>query len=321
MPTFLREHAPSGSRLPSERVVVFDEAQRAWDRDRVLDRHQGRLAASEPELLVGIGDRISDGFALVALIGEGQEIHAGEESGIRQWAEAVRRRTGWTVTGPRNLRPVFQDAGIDYHDEQLLGLTTSLRSHRASDVALWTGLVLDGALDRARSIAKGLTQAGFTLRISRDLEQAKTYARDRYHDEPSKRFGLITSSKFRTLSQWGIRTARHPYWYYGQWFEAPPTDPHSGCQLDMALSEFGCQGLELDLPIICWGPDCRWDGSAWITSAGRSRNVRDPHRLRLNAYRVLLTRGRDGAVVFVPPSATMDSTFDALCRAGFEPFR
>ena len=88
----------------------------------------------------------------------------------------------------------------------------------------------------------------------------------------------------------------------------------------MALSEFGCQGLELDFPLVCWGPDCRWEGSAWVTKTSRVKDVRDPHRLRLNAYRVLLTRGRDGVAVFVPPDADMDSTFVALCRAGFEPF-
>jgi virulence-associated protein VagC len=320
MRAFLKQHGGSKGPAPPERVVVFDEAQRAWDRDRVLQRHQGQLAASEPELLVQIGNRVADGFALIVLIGEGQEIHTGEESGIGQWASAVKGGGGWNVIGPPHLAAAFRAAGILYQEEQLLGLTTSLRSHRASDVALWTGLLLEGRLDEAQGIADGLRQAGFVLRISRSLGAVQQYVRDRYSGEPSKRFGLIASSKFRTLSQLGVRTARHPYWYYGQWFEAAPTDPHSGCRLETALSEFGCQGLELDLPLICWGPDCRWDGSAWVTKTGRTRNVRDPHRLRLNAYRVLLTRGRDGVAVFVPSGQDMDSTFAALCRAGFEEF-
>jgi Uncharacterized conserved protein (DUF2075) len=319
MRAFLKQHGGSGGGTPPERVVIFDEAQRAWDRDRVLQRHQGQLAASEPQLLVEIGHRVTDGFALVVLIGEGQEIHTGEESGIGQWADAVKHR-GWNVIGPPHLAATFGAAGVAYRAEPLLGLTTSLRSHRASDVALWTGLLLEGRLDEAHDIAAGLKQAGFVLRVSRHLGDLQQYARDRYHGEPSKRFGLIASSKFRTLSRWGVRTARHPYWYYGQWFEAAPTDPHSGCQLEMALSEFGCQGLELDFPLVCWGPDCRWDRSAWVTRTGRVKGVRDPHRLRLNAYRVLLTRGRDGVAVFVPRDTDMDSTFVALCRAGFEPF-
>jgi hypothetical protein len=317
MRAFLKQHGGSRGAAPPERVVVFDEAQRAWDRDRVLQRHQGQLAGSEPDLLVHIGNRVVDGFALIALIGEGQEIHAGEESGIGQWADAV-KGGDWNVIGPAHLAAAFRTANVTYREESLLGLTTSLRSHRAADVALWTGLLLEGHLDEARRVADGLKQAGFVLRISRNLGSLQQYVRDRYHGEPSKRFGLIASSKFRTLSQWGIRTARHPYWYYGQWFEAAPTDPHSGCQLEMALSEFGCQGLELDMPLVCWGPDCRWDGSVWATTTGRTRSIRDPHRLRLNAYRVLLTRGRDGVTVFVPSGADMNSTFAALRHAGLQ---
>lgn len=319
MRSFLRQHGDTKAPLPAERVVVFDEAQRAWDRDRVLLKHRGRFANSEPDLLVGLGDRMPDGFVLVALIGEGQEIHAGEESGIGQWAEALRRRAGWGVIGPSHLAPAFHAAGLSYCEEPLLSLTTSLRSHRASDVALWTGLLLEGRLDDARPVAASLQTAGFVMRVTRTFEELRQYARDRYAGEPSKRFGLVVSSKFRTLAEWGVRTAHHPYWYYGEWFEAPPTDPRSGCRLELAISEFGCQGLELDLPLVCWGPDLTWSGSGWLTPKGRSRQIRDPRRLRLNAYRVLLTRGRDGVVVFVPPTPApaMDATFDALRQAGF----
>jgi len=322
MRSFLRQYGGSKAVTPRERIIVFDEAQRAWDRDRVLARHRGRFADSEPGLLVGVGDRIPEGLVLVALIGEGQEIHAGEESGIGQWAEALRRQPGWDVAGPPHLGAAFRGAGLSYREESLLSLTTSLRSHRASDVALWTGLLLEGRLDEARRVGEMLQAEGFVIRVSRSLEQIRQYARDRYAGELSKRVGLVASSKFRTLAEWGVSTARHPYWYYGEWFEAAPAHPRSCCRLELAVSEFGCQGLELDLPLLCWGPDLAWSGSGWLTPKGRSRNIRDPRRLRLNAYRVLLTRGRDGVVVFVPPTPApaMDLTFDALRRAGFRTF-
>jgi DUF2075 family protein len=80
---------------------------------------------------------------------------------------------------------------------------------------------------------------------------------------------------------------------------------------------FGCQGLELDLPIVCWGPDLIWDGGRWVAKTGRPRKVRDPQRLRLNAYRVLLTRGRDGLLIHVPPG--LDSIWEALLSAGIRP--
>ena len=319
MRSFLRQHGSGRGAPPRERVLVFDEAQRAWDRDRVIVKHRGRLAASEPELLVNVAERASDGSALVALIGEGQQIHAGEESGIEQWAAAVHRSDGWRVVGPPHLAPPFRALHIDYGEEPRLGLTTTLRSHRASDVALWSGLLLEGHLAEAGIVAAGLRRAGFVMRTSRNLAELRTYVFDRYSGEASKRFGLVASSKFRKIVEWGVRPVHHPYWYYGQWFEAPASDPRSGCRLELAVSEFGCQGLELDLPLLCWGPDLAWTGSEWLARTGRSPQIRDPRRLRLNAYRVLLTRGRDGTVVFVPPVRELDATFAALTQGGFVP--
>src|SRR5205085_12520041 len=96
-----------------------------------------------------------------------------------------------------------------------------------------------------------------------------------------------------------------------------PTDPLSCCQLESVVTEFGCQGLELDFALIGWGDDLVWKADAWQTSA-KQRGVKEVLRLRTNAYRVLLTRGRDGACIYVPPEprASMDATYDALLRAG-----
>jgi DUF2075 family protein len=187
-------------------------------------------------------------------------------------------------------------------------------------VSLWVGLLLDGKLDEAGKVAKELRDKGFSMYLSRNLEALREFARSRYSEEPTKRFGLLASSKFRKLDVWGIQGARHPYWYYGEWFEAPPTEPRSCCRLELAISEFGCQGLELDLPLVCWGPDLVWDGKRWAACVGKPRLVRDPQRIRLNAYRVLLTRGRDGVAVFMPPepASLMDSCRDALMVAGFQ---
>ncbi len=137
-------------------------------------------------------------------------------------------------------------------------------------------------------------------------------------DEPARRYGLITSSKFRRTAEYGFEPAQNRFYYYGQWYKAEPGDLRSCCQLRLAVTEFGCQGLELDLPILCWGPDLRWDGTGWQPHIGRARKVKNPHRIRLDAYRVLLSRGRDGLCVFVPrvPDGEMDSTYDALLDAG-----
>ena len=103
-----------------------------------------------------------------------------------------------------------------------------------------------------------------------------------------------------------------------RWFNAEPQDPLSCCQLKDVVAEFQSQGLELDLPIVCWGDDVRWESGGWLAGQPRrrSRLVRDPRQLRINTYLVLLTRGREGVVIFVPPDHAMDATADALRRAG-----
>jgi hypothetical protein len=318
---FMRDHHIRPGVPPRERIVIFDEAQRAWDRDQVLYHHEGRLTSSEPELLVRIGERCPEGFALVALIGEGQQIHIGEESGIEQWADALGSDGGWEVIGPQHLAAPFVARGTRFEVDPLLNLTTGLRSHRATDVSLWAGLVLDGRLEDAGRVATSLAGSGFAIYASRHLDTLKKYICDRYAGDSTRRFGLLTSSKFRKISELGVEVASHRFWYYGRWFEEPASDPKSCCRLDLAITEFGCQGLELDLPLICWGPDLTWDGGKWHPRVRRSPRVRDARKLRLNAYRVLLTRGRDGVVIWVPPEPTeiMDPTFEALRRAGAQP--
>jgi len=315
---FMRDHHIRPDQAPREKIVIFDEAQRAWDRDQVLFKHEGRLTDSEPGLLVRIAERSKEGFALVALIGEGQQIHIGEEGGIKQWAKAVGVNRGWTVLGPRHLLKPFKKQGTPYKVNALLNLTTSLRSHRASEITAWVGHLLKGELKKASKVAASIASQGFEMVCSRHLAPLKDHIRAIYEGDETRRYGLLASSKFRKLPDMGVPTARYPFWYYGPWFEAPPSDPRSGCQLNLAISEFGCQGLELDRPLICWGPDLTWTGKKWIANVRRSKRVHDAEQLRLNSYRVLLTRGRDGFAIWVPPEPVerMDPTFEALQAAG-----
>lgn len=317
--SFLRDKLIRSQAPSRERVVVFDEAQRAWDRDRVLLKHKGQLVGSEPELLVRIADRgPHEAFVLVALIGEGQEIHAGEEAGIGQWVEAVCGSSGWHVVAPEHLAQRFRAAGVETRVESILNLTSTLRSHRASLAAKWVDLLLAGQLDDAANIASQLHESKFTLYVARDLEALREYVRHRYESDPAKRYGILVSSKYRNAGVHGIQPVQASYWYYGEWYEEGPSHPRSGCGLRIAVTESGCQGLELDCPIVCWGPDLTWSGAGWVVRGSRSRHVMDPGRLRKNAYRVLLTRGRDGLCVFVPqgPDREMDLTYAALLRAG-----
>lgn len=316
---YLHDHHVRSKAVPREAVIVFDEAQRAWDRDRIIEKHGGKMTASEPELLLSAAARSTEGSVVVALLGEGQEIHAGEEAGFGQWIDAAGGVAPWHVHGPAHFAAAFRTAGVDYSEHDLLNLTTSLRSHRAGDVARWSTALLDGDLDRAAGLARRLRESGYVMYASRDLAALRAYATDRFAADPARRYGLITSSKFRRTADYDFEPAPNRFYYYGPWYEAGPEEPRSCCQLRLAVTEFGCQGLELDLPILCWGPDLRWNGAAWEPHIGRSRKVKNPHQIRLNAYRVLLTRGRDGLCVFVPrvPDGALDGTFEALVQAGF----
>ena len=103
----------------------------------------------------------------------------------------------------------------------------------------------------------------------------------------------------------------------GPWYYDDPQSPRSCCQFDEAATEFQCQGLELDLPVVGWGVDLHWDRRSWRSRPPRHSDAEDPHQLRLNSYRVLLTRGRDGSVLFVPDAGhDFDDDYQALKRSG-----
>jgi DUF2075 family protein len=87
--------------------------------------------------------------------------------------------------------------------------------------------------------------------------------------------------------------------------------------LEEVVTEFGCQGLELDMAIVAWGNDYLWNGSSWQIRKMRTRiPQQNPHQLRMNSYRVLLTRSREGLVIFIPPLPEFDQTENALLAAG-----
>lgn len=302
---------------PDEHLIVFDEAQRAWDAERMAEKYGINSAAAGAVLR--IAERVPDWCVVVGLIGEGQEIHVGEEEGLEQWNEGLKQtKTQWHVHCAPGQAEFFAAVPTErLITDPRFNLTYSLRSHLASHVQTWVAHLLAGEFGPAALLMPQLRQAGFDAYLTRDLAQAKAYCAERYPNQPQKRYGLIASSRARNLTQYGIpndyqATARLNA---GAWYIDPPDSPQSCCALERAVTEFGCQGLELDFPVIGWGDDLRWEQTEWISTV-RQRNVKNPLRLRLNSYRVLLTRGRDGFIVFVPPETRMDHTYEALQSAG-----
>jgi DUF2075 family protein len=309
-------------RTPNEHVIVFDEAQRAWDTGYMDHKHG--VARSEPDLLIDVGERLPNWTVLVGLVGDGQEIHAGEEAGIKQWHDAVkpsRGRQRWQVHCPERLAPVFTEVEVKAH--RALDLTISLRSRRADHLHDWVAAILDGRLAEASRLAERVRAAGFPLHVTRDLQVAKGYAWQRYASDPEARYGLLASARTQSfLPRHGVDTS----WpatkrvKLARWYNESRGHPQSCCQLEEVVTEFGCQGLELDLPIVCWGNDMIWTGTSWQIKRVQARYpLDDAEQLRRNAYRVLLTRGRDGLVVFIPPDPTLDHTETALLAAGMRP--
>jgi len=312
---FLKQYGGSRSQAPREHIWVYDEAQRAWDAAQVLSKRGHAL--SEPADFVGIAEKMPGWAMLVGLIGEGQEIHNGEEGGLVQWNEAIASSANaWAVHCPGRIASEFTNAA-SVSEWSELDLTVSLRSHLASDVQDWVAHLLAGHLDQAGSAAVRAQNLGYAMYLTHDLERAKGYARARYSDNTNARFGLIASSKARDLPAHGIR---NDYSFtkrirIGPWFNDPVASEKSCCKLDETATEFQVQGLELDLPLLCWGDDLWWDGVRWATRPSPRSKAKDPHQLRVNSYRVLLSRGRDGVVVFLPSDGD-PGTRDALLKSG-----
>ena len=287
-------------------IVVFDEGQRAWDIRQMQKKR--RVSQSEPDIMVELCDTMLDWCVLLILVGEGQEIYNGENSGLAQWNTAVgKAKNDWSIVCPEKLGEIFT---LPVEVEPALDLNQSLRTHTAGDVSTFVNDLIKGDLASAAAKSAGILKDGFDMYYTRDLETAKQYCRTRYPASDSKRFGLIASSKNRNLYQYGMRPTYQAD--VAAWFNRPPSHPASSCALNVTISEFDCQGLEVDMPIIGWGDDLHWVGSVWVPS-GTTQDDRD---YRINSYRVLLTRGRDGFIVFIPPTPGMDSIEEIFQKVG-----
>ncbi|HET7692461.1 MAG TPA: DNA/RNA helicase domain-containing protein [Gemmatimonadota bacterium] len=322
---YVKHYGKSRSSVPPEHLLIFDEAQRAWDRDQVARKHgsQGEDAISEPAHFVEFASRIPEWCVVVGLIGTGQEIHAGEHGGLIQWRRAIEETgdpSAWIIHAPAEVEEVFLGGGLRTVWESTLNLDTELRFHNARVLHAWVeGFLSDRIPEDVATLGETLWEEGYRLLITRDLGAAKDYARSRFANEPDARYGLMASSKAKDLPEHGVdnsfQTTKRLR--VGPWYNAPQDDPLSCCQLDKVATEFSSQGLELDLAILAWGSDFLREGGAWSARrSGRTRFVMDTLGLRRNVYRVLLTRGREGTVLYLPDGAMYEETADALERAG-----
>jgi hypothetical protein len=324
---YVERYSARADRVPPEHVLIFDEAQRAFDASQVAITHNGGGdGKSEPEHFVEFAERVPEWCVVVGLIGTGQEIHVGEEAGIGQWLDAViAAPSEWRVHVPLPLAGAF-GAYADLAIEPSLELGAELRFHLTENVHRFVaGLLGEDLGVDFRAIGRELDLGGYHLRITRDLDSAKSYLRARYRDDKQARFGMTASARDSLLAKFGVPND----WYStkavrtGPWFAEGDDDPggRSCRNLVECVTEFGCQGLELDAALLGWGNDFIREGGRWTNRYARNYKpgtaIKDALTLRRNAYRVLLTRGRDATVVFIPDVEVLDETYQYLVQAGF----
>lgn len=330
----LRDEGP-----PVEHVALFDEAQRAWNAAQTssfMRRKKGRpgFTKSEPEYLISCLDRHRDWAVVICLVGGGQEINTGE-AGIGEWIRAVNRSfPEWQICISPQLTDIEFGAAdtqreldicrkVQYRSE--LHLATSMRSFRAENVSHFVKQVLDLDREGARDSLR-LASRAYPVMLTRQLEMAKQWLRTQARG--SERYGIVVSSQAERLRPHAIsvRSPVDPV----HWFLDGKEDVRSSYYLEDVATEFDVQGLELDWACVTWDADLRYTPKGWehwFFRGHRWNRIHKPERWMYltNAYRVLLTRARQGMVIVVPEGdpedptrapAFYDSTYEYLREVG-----
>ncbi len=321
-PEFFVSHS-NKSYVPAENVAIFDEAQRSWTHAEIArfmaekKRIKG-FPYSEPKFLISIMDRQPDWGVVICLVGGGQEINKGE-AGLKEWIDALSTSfTSWHVyvssrlTGKEYLNGHVLDMLTHkerIHDEPDLHLSVSMRSYRAEKVSLFVHQLLDLKPQEASDTLKELDK--YPIVLTRSLEKAKQWLKD--HNRGSERCGLLASAKAERLKAISVNVRYQPNFI--NWFLEDDTDIRSSNRLEDTLTEFKVQGLEIDWAGVIWDIDMpleedgQWHhyylhgGAKW-----HKINKAINQEYQLNAYRVLLTRARQGMVIVVPEGDSSDST-------------
>lgn len=305
----------STSIAPQDRVIIFDEAQRAWNATQ-SKRKFGR-DKSEPEIMLEVMNRHAGWSVIVALVGTGQEINTGE-AGLSEWGRAtIQRFPNWTVLiSPLLLakQTIADDAlfdrvpsSIELIENPTLHLQVCLRSYKAQKVSEFVSHVLLADSESARSVLASCTD--FPIVLTRDVQKAREWLKR--HQRGSRRIGLIASSGGRRLKAYGLDVRSDLE--VENWFLNSTNDVRSSYYLEMPATEFGIQGLELDWTGLCWDLDLIPADNGWRVQAFKGTKwqlVRDQTRRNyvVNKYRVLLTRAREGMIIWVPRGDRSDWT-------------
>ena len=299
-------------------VVIFDEAQRTYEKGRQVAGHS--LADHEADLILASLEKSYDpGAVVVALLGHNQDINVGERGAIA-WFEAAERRDWDCAIADATLNlPEFAEHSAwrthPLRKELRAGhLSHSMRFYRNKGIEEWAHALLENQPDEARRLAKALDAEGHSLWLTRDLAKAKQWARAQRVGE--ERMGMIASGQARRLMAEGLFVGQKPP--IDHWMLAPTGDVRSSNMLETIQNTYQVQGLELDYTIVCWDADLRHDGEwrAFKMSGSTWQRDRRPD-IAQNGYRVLLTRARKGMALFVP-RGDLTGEDDTRCREFYD---
>ena len=306
---------------PAEKVVVFDEAQRAWDNEQATKfmRKRGFIDfdSSEPEFLISVMDRHEDWAVIVCLIGGGQEINTGE-AGLSEWLRSLADSfPGWRIFGSNRLGDpdyIWDDeaksnfARVKMTQNESFHLSVSVRSFRAEALSSFVGQVVENRPEQARETLDQIKNH-YPIALTRSLSRARHWLQQ--HARGSERYGLVASSGAYRLRPDGLNVKAKidaPIWFLNE-----KLDVRSSFFMEEVATEFDVQGLELDWIGVCWDADFRHTGDQFEHfrfSGTRWQSVRqDQAKLYLkNAYRVLMTRARQGLIIYIPKGDPADHT-------------
>jgi DUF2075 family protein len=323
---FIDEYYEDKSKIPVDRVIIYDEAQRAWTKEHKSRKSRGLINESEPDILLSIMDRFVDWGVIIALVGNGQEINTGE-GGLSEWGNSIQEKfKNWKVyISPelqigRNISgnlKLFENRpkDIEIIESESLHLNTSIRSYKASYLSNFVSLVLENKNLEAELIYKEKL-INFPLYITRDIDIAKKWLQNK--SRGTRRIGLISSSGGRRLRTYGY----DPYYglrgdssqdELGNWYLNTSSDVRSSNFMEVIATEYAVQGLELDWTGLLWDADLRRTNNQWNFKQFKGtkwQNVGDEQKKQyiLNKYRVLLTRAREGMILFIPEGSHNDIT-------------
>ncbi|EFY07723.1 DNA/RNA helicase domain-containing protein [Succinatimonas hippei] len=318
-----------GYPAPIDKIAIFDEAQRSWKKEKLSKfmRKKGKLNfdMSEPECLIEYMNRHKDWAVIICLVGGGQEIYDGE-AGIAEWFNAINehfpswkvfcsdRITDYEYVGNSSIEKLLSN--VEVHKSLKLHLSVSMRSFRSEYVSDFAKAVIDGDEKKATELYQKITQVDpvtnkmrYPILLTRNLQTAKEWVRN--ISQGTERYGIIASSRAKRLRAEGVIVPKDIE--IEKWFLNGKNDVNSSYFMEVAASEFKIQGLEVDYAVVVWEADYRYMcgkftynnfiGSSWV-------KVNNPiaQDYQKNSYRVLLTRARQGYIIYVPKGNVKDVT-------------